>query len=446
VTPATLEPVGVPGTGRRWPGAVARLDRRGLGAAAAIGLCLAFLAWTNAVTPLWADDYCWVILGGVAEAIARAWDKYQNWTGRFSVIAITHVVMGSGWRWSMLGFDLANALVFLVLIRTVLALARQAGGVAGPRDALAGFLETLFVALLLWWLPRTIGEVALWKTGSIGYLWAVTGELLLLRLVLAGRGGWVLPPFAFVIATFLEPLSLLVTGMLAVIAWQRRRVLPVAVLLAHGAGLLFLLGAPGNFARAAAAAPSPVLDRLEGFVGNLGSLVDPYWLPALTVVLLAYPLRREGLAERLRAGHGWMFAAAAAVYMASLLALPRSMLAARVSFPASVLLVCYLATLFLRRPATRRRDLGLAALVVLLAGLHLAVVVPDLRRMARIARDRDQQMAGQTGDAVVTLVRVDNRLVLIRKHRFFVGITPDPGNFVNRCYARAMGAQTVVAR
>jgi hypothetical protein len=407
---------------------------------------LVFLAWANAVTPLWADDYCRVILRGIAEAIAHAWDEYQSWTGRFFVIAITYAVMGSGWRWSMLGFDLANAAVFLVLIRTVLALAQQAGGVAGPRDALAGFLETLFVALLLWWLPRTIGEVALWKTGSIGYLWAVTGELLLLRLVLAGRGGWVLPPFAFVMATFLEPLSLLVTGMLAAIAWQQRRVLSVAVLLAHGAGLLFLLGAPGNFARAAAVAPSPALDRLEGVVGNLGSLVDPYWLPALTVVLRAYPLRLEGLAERLRAGHGWMFAALAALYMALLLAFPRSALAARVSFPASVLLVCYLATLFLQRPVTRQGDVGLAGLVVALTGLHLAVVVPDLRHMARIARDRDQQMAGQTGDAIVTLVRVDNRLVLIRKHRFFVGITPNAESFVNRCYARVMGAQTVVAR
>ncbi|MDT8872462.1 hypothetical protein RAA17_18150 [Komagataeibacter rhaeticus] len=97
----------------------------------------------------------------------------------------------------------------------------------------------------------------------------------------------------------------------------------------------------------------------------------------------------------LRAGRGWMFGVLALAYMACLLMFPREALAARVSFPASVLLVCYLACLLARCVAEpgfgRVMALGCAGLVA----AHLAIVVPDLTLLARISRERDAQTRAQ---------------------------------------------------
>jgi len=183
-----------------------------------------------------------------------------------------------------------------------------------------------------------------------------------------------------------------------------------------------------------------------GVFGNLASLFDPWWIPAVAIVTLACagPVR-----ERLRAGRGWMFAALALAYMAVLLGVPRTALAARVSFPAGVFFVCYFAAAFLRRPVTERRERMTALLLLAALGAYLAVVVPDLAGLAQIDRRwaADPQLRqGPATDAVLPLVRVKGRLFQARKHVFFAGITPDANHVFNRCYADAMRVRSVVAR
>jgi hypothetical protein len=411
-------------------------------------ILLLFLVFANIETPLWGDDYCYIMPVSISKAVALAWRDYFDWTGRFFASAILYIAMAIGRRWSMIPFDLLNAVIFIVLVRNVLALAQPAG--EAPRSPLARANDLVFVALMLWWLPRTIGEVALWKTGAIGYLWAVTGELFVVRLVLAGGAGnrWWHIPFGFFIATFLEPLSLVISGLLlARCFWLRRQRRPPPLGLAGGhlAGTVFLLVAPGNFVRAATLAASPPLDRIVGVVGNLGSLFDPTWIVAVAVVALA----GAGLARTALAGRGWMFVALALIYMAVLLGVPRPALAARVSFPASVFLICALATVFLRRPVTARRDRLTALVLLILLGIHTAIVVPDLIGLARIDRawaaDPQLRMGPET-DVVLPGVLVHGRLVYARKHLFFEGLTPEANYVANYCYARVMNVRSVVAR
>ena len=432
-----------------------------------------FLVWANVVTPLWSDDYCEAIPVGFIGPFALAWQQYFTWTGRVFVTAITYAVISTDPFWPAIPFDVANAAIFVCLIRNVIALAHDLGVPSGvaQRPPFASAVDVGFVALLLWWLPRDIGEVALWKTGSIDYLWAVTGEFWVLRWMLAGNRGnspWRVL-FGFAIATFLETISALVSVLLCVSCawrWRQRRRAPVGLALGHVAGSVLLLAAPGNFVRASMLPSSPFSDRVTGVIGNLGGLFDAWWIPAVALVALSLMhgasagqpagcgttpgfAGRRDIRAILRAGHGWIYFVLALVYMAILLALPRAALTARVSFPASIFLICYLATLFFQRPVTDRDNRNGVLVLLALLGCHLAVVVPDLRYLAKIHRswadDRQFQMGPDT-DVTLPAVLLKGRTFYARKDMFFQGFTADPASFVNQCTAAAMHVRTVRVR
>jgi len=420
-----------------------------------------FTLWANIKTPLWGDDYCRIIPPSLTEPFALAWRDYFHWTGRFFATAATYLALEIGRYWSPLLFDVVNGAIFIGLILNVLALAQLAAGLTRtPRLTDVGAIDVAFVTLLLWWLPRDFAEVALWKTGSIGYLWAVTGELWVLRLALADspeERPWVLLS-AFILATILETLSLFITGFLlvwCVLCWQREGKAPWQLATAHALGTIFVLAAPGNFVRAATMPPSPPLDRLIGVIGNLGSLFDPYWIVAALVVAFAYwssarsVRRAESLWIVLAAGGGWLFAPAALMYIGIVLGVPRAALAARVSLPASVFFVCYLTALFLRRPVSVVRERCLGLILAALLILHCAVVIPHLDRLAQISEEwvnNPQLKMGPRADTMLPLVRVGGKIVYARKDVFFEGLTMNKDYFLNSCFAHAFGVKSVVAR
>ena len=438
-----------------------------------LSIAFLFLLWANLVTPLWGDDYCVALPVGLTGAFALAWRDYFAFTGRYFVSVITYLAISPDWIETIL-FDIVNAGIFVCLIRNVIGLAHDLGvpAAAAERPVLAAAVDTGFVALLLWWLPRDIGEVALWKTGSVDYLWAVTGELWVLRWMLArepANGIWRVL-FACVIATFLETMSALVSVLLVgfcLWCWRRRQRAPVGLMAGHVIGTIGLLVAPGNFVRATLLPPSSLSDRLAGVSANIGSLFDAWWLPAAAIVALSlvlgggrYRMVAGAVGARpvslwrnvgtvLRAGHGWVFLVLALLYMATLLGAPRAAYAARLSFPASIFLVCYIATVFFQRQVTDRDNrIGVPMLLVLLA-CHLAVVVPDLRYLAHVhriwAEDRQFRMGPDT-DVTLPIVRIEGRTTFTRKDMFFEGLTLDPDYFVNRCYAAAMHVRSVRAQ
>ncbi len=427
--------------------------------AISLAILFAFLVWANIETPLWGDDYCEAIAAGWLQPLVLAWHDYLTWTGRLFVSAITYGAISTDPVWPAIPFDIANAAIFVCLVRNVVALARMLcpHSATADRPPLAAAADIALVALLLWWVPRDIAEVALWKTGSIDYLWAVTGELWVLRWMLAGTftpSAW-RAVFAFIIATFLETISALVSALLVLQClwrWRQRRPAPIALTAGHVLGMIVLLVAPGNFVRADMLPPSPLSDRLDGLLGSIGGLFDVYWLPAVAIVVLALHLRTRdaphglpGIGTMLCAGRGWVFLVLALIYMLLLLALPRSVAGARVSLPASIFLAGYLATLVFQRPVTDRDNRLWLAIVLLLAGIHLAVVIPDLRYLAQLHRAWPDQKGPDT-DVTLPIVRVQGRTLYVRKDMFFQGLTADPTYFVNRCYAAAMHMKTVRAQ
>jgi hypothetical protein len=409
-----------------------------------------FLLWANFVTPEWADDYCRTIPGGVFAYVDATWSDYFAWTGRFLVDIATYIAMSTTPIIGPIGFDIINAAFFAGLIYIVSGLIRWAIPTNRPAGFWRDFSDTMAIGLMLFWLPRTIGEVALWKTGAINYLWASVGEFGLLLMMLPNRPApsWWAVPLAFVSATCLEPLSVMMSALLvagAIFIHSDREIVKKrwAVAAAHAVGSVLLLAAPGNFVRAAGMPPSPFFTRVAGLIGNLGSLFDLTWLAAGVVTALPFVLAGKGAKWR----PGLPFFILALLYMVVLLALPRDSVAARVTFPASVFLICFLGTVWVQRPLGIPGEPGTAVMLSLLMAVHLAVVVPDLLRLLAI-HDRWQQIAEakESDDLVLPLVRIDNRLLIARKYRFFEGFHPDSSYWVNACFARAMGLHSVVAR
>src|SRR3989344_757332 len=126
----------------------------------------------NQLTPLWADDYCRIgTATSVFKAIHTAYDRYFTWSGRFFVMFINYLVFGN-YPVSINYFNFINSIFFglLIFIIFVLAFGRKPKGI---RDA----IYMLLIFNLVFIGTKGIGEVALWKTGSIAYLWGVTLEL-----------------------------------------------------------------------------------------------------------------------------------------------------------------------------------------------------------------------------------------------------------------------------
>ncbi|HEV7264776.1 MAG TPA: DUF6056 family protein [Falsiroseomonas sp.] len=258
----------------------------------------------NLATPLWGDDWCRLGLPDVATVLARTAEEYRGWTGRVGPLLLTYLALGPGRAVPIPLLEALNALAFLAILVLLLRLVAHATGEAKAERSFAGSFATwLGAGLMLWWLPRTIGEVALWKTGAINYAWAVALALLLLERALAWSAAKQRPHGASVAglallsafaATFLEPLAVMLTAMLcglALLAW--RRAVPAAMALsalaaAHLLGTLVLLMAPGNFVRAAEAAVTSPAARIEGWIGFAGSLFDPLWIGAIAVIALAW--------------------------------------------------------------------------------------------------------------------------------------------------------------
>ncbi|MBY4640998.1 DUF6056 family protein [Gluconacetobacter entanii] len=419
----------------------------------ALGMIFLFSLWANIVTPLWADDYCRTIPVDLKNTFHIVYGNYFYWTGRYFTTLITFLVLEFHSYGSIFIFDVLNALVFCVLVHNVCMICRDT---ADPdRDTTAGFADIIFVFLAIWWIPRDISEVALWKTGAIGYLWPVTGELWILRQVLARRlpSGVLACGFAFFIATFLEPLSLLMSMVLIAFGISRHRDgRPVACPFIgfHLLGTLFLWLAPGNYVRARTMEHDTIVNRLDGVLGNVGSLFDLYWIPFVIILLLCHVavVKDGGQWSRSWKKIG-TFAALSLIYMMILLLFPRSSLAARVSFPASIYLVCILATLFINRPTpagVRNRMLG--AGIAGLAIWHMWVCVPDLLALAHVSAMWNRQTAAHSaGFEDVTLPRVTmgprHKLLYVHKDILFVGISPDPHNMMNVCFARALGVKSV---
>ena len=294
--------------------------RRGLFAALLLAIFLQMLL-LNAHTPLMMDDYDYSFswstgerLDGVLDVLASQAAHYSLWGGRSVVHALAQLFLWLGKP----VFNVANAAMYVLLLLELLSLAGH-----GPRRA--DCLRLLLAhGILLAGVPF-FGTVFLWLDGACNYLWGTALALVPLLAAKSERGGgffdggwargaWALP-LCFLAGWTNENTAcgvLALTALLILIdgrAGRRVRAWRIAAWAAQLLGVLVLLLAPGNFARAAQGSGAGFVQELLYRIAVVTlCLVRSAWLPALLGAALLLAGRRRvcrdanGRAALLRAG------------------------------------------------------------------------------------------------------------------------------------------------
>ena len=226
-------------------------------------LLIAAVLWRlTSLTPLLMDDYdysfSWATgerLAGFSDILASQAAHWRLWGGR----SVAHFLAQLFLYLGKPVFDALNPIAYLALLLSVLYL-------GGKKRRWQDLALAHFALFLL--LPG-FGTVFLWLDGACNYLWCTAlalSPLLLTAAIDDGRfpesaAAWVISvPVCFLAGWTNENTACGVfAGRLLWLFFRRRRGgrIPkpeIAGLIAEAAGILMLLLAPGNFARAAASA------------------------------------------------------------------------------------------------------------------------------------------------------------------------------------------------
>lgn len=185
-------------------------------------------------------------------------------------------------------YDVCNTLFFVAFLYLIQVFSKQ-----------RGWASILLSLVLMFGLFRAFGEVFLWQTGSINYLWGIVLNLVLLYALNRHRNSNRLWPslwltlFAFVVGTWQESFSIgigaaLVIGLsYSLYRHQRQYVVPWLATIAYFAGILFYVVSPGTQERATIAG----LDLQSSLAGLGGGILYVlagqriFWVLVVTFII-----------------------------------------------------------------------------------------------------------------------------------------------------------------
>lgn len=305
--------------------------RRGifLGLLALIGAVMLLL---NAHTPLQMDDYDYSFswstgerIAGLTDVIASQAAHYSLWGGRSIVHALAQIFLAMDKR----VFNIANTAMYLLFLLEMYTLARPKGRrFCWP--LLLGAHMALFSGVPFF------GTVFLWLTGSCNYLWGTALALTPLLVLKSGQEGgffarkgcgWLALPVCFAAGWTNENTA---CGVLAIVLlilvglrMQQKRV-PAwqwAALCAQGLGVLVMLAAPGNYARASSYEYGSMLFELLRRFAAATAYGVVYVGALLVAALLAGALGRA-LGVKMRAGRALLLLLCGALMAYAMVASP----------------------------------------------------------------------------------------------------------------------------
>ena len=300
------------------------------------GAVFLFMLALNHLMPVHRDDYDYSMvwktgahLASFSDVCASGVQHYLLHGGRTVTVFCLQLFLWLG----KTAFDIANALMFLVLVVLATMHARRALDFWKHPRLLAA------TALLLWLSLPHFGEVAVWKSGSTVYLWSAVPAFLFLlpynlalralsegrqaqqaqavlpMLLLGVLGGWSIENLA---------VTVVVTAFGASLYVRRRYGTSPAWMItgALGAltGLAGLVAAPGNYVRYdVQGAGKGILAHIGNQFAGQGEMLL-YLLPVLLLILTAWRLYRRAEAHMdaapvERTGAGTIVLAAALVLL-----------------------------------------------------------------------------------------------------------------------------------
>ena len=273
------------------------------------GAVFLFMLALNHLMPVHRDDYDYSMvwktgahLASFSDVCASGVQHYLLHGGRTVTVFCLQLFLWLG----KTAFDIANALMFLVLVVLATMHARRALDFWKHPRLLAA------AALLLWLALPHFGEVAVWKSGSTVYLWSAVPAFLFLlpynlalralsegrqaqqaqavlpMLLLGVLGGWSIENLAVTVVVTAFGASLYVRRRYGTCpAWM------IAGALGALLGLVGLVAAPGNYVRYdAQGAGKGILAHIGNQFAGQGEMLL-YLLPVLLLIRTAWRLYRQ---------------------------------------------------------------------------------------------------------------------------------------------------------
>lgn len=231
--------------------------RRLLLALVAIGAAFGVLSW---LTWYYSDNYpmafCFQMDGvnlqrpvrGIADVVQSQYFHYLTQHGRIVTEGLVQYLISFRERHL---FDIFNTLMFVSFVYLILLHARQ-----------RCWSAAVIVTALLLALMRAFGEVFLWLSGSVNYLWVGCLTLAILHVfqqhltASQQEKGWLYAVPAFLVGSMQEAFSIGVSAAFVVILaiqWrkhQRPSTTALAIAIGYMLGMLFCVCSPGNWQRA----------------------------------------------------------------------------------------------------------------------------------------------------------------------------------------------------
>jgi hypothetical protein len=441
-----------------------------------LGIAVAAYYVLQSKIPLFADDYCRARPElDLQTSLKAAWREYLNWSGRFPVMTLNWVVFSMG-KAGIAMLNIASAGMLLLLCRTAIHTRIR------DHSSVANSL-VLICLLFLWWMtPDSLGEVALWKSGTLQYFWATVLAVYCLAPVLqltvygsvAERRTTGIALFAMVCLAagmWLEHVSVSVSAtwllLLVINRWVLQRQVPTWIWLGWllwTLGAVVLVAAPGNYARAEVLGEHNVFtNKLIIISGRLLDKVDPkLWLTYM--VFLSVSLIEPASRAREQLLFSLIFVVLAVFCAISLAAAPNVMFFDRIAYPSEfflVLAVVFALPVHVFATPIRKRTARIQRGVIIVTCLVMAtILIIDYRnvfnayshiyqqneirekRVAQAKRDQADEVflkplyfnpSTHTGNGEINAGRL-----------FARDVTKDSKHWLNSCYERAHGVKRVV--
>ncbi len=419
--------------------------------------------------PLFADDLCrHSDAFSLSHLFSNVNHSYKYTSGRVPAMFLNYLFFSSG----EIGIFIVNMLnAVMALILTALALK-----LTSTRSFSQSLYFLSFFYFLFWFAPDTLGEDILWKTGTIQYFWssviAIACILPVFRYAIFRKNiidSKITPCFllgALLGGMWLEHLSVAIfTAWMAVLIYIRfidkekiPRVFWLGLVL-WAVGMIILLLAPGNYARASRVGEAvPLLDKLTSLLPYVANNIDRKYLFVYLLFLVfstffdQNQIKQRVLLSLLFIGTGLLAAFAT-------IGAPNVVYFGRVSFPSELLYLFGVMSLF---PTgyqfyTKLQKISLSLLIVPSLAMSL-LLFADMKNTYWAYLSISEQESHRHDLIAKALAKGQKKIQLpplyYNEHhtkgaelnwgRMFVrDITIDSKAWPNPCYARVYGMDKV---